>query len=66
MQEEGFAQTRRVLLNDVSGDAVHALLQYLYTAVCHFTDTMLPDVVSLASRSVCFHRDVIATLSPCS
>lgn len=58
MQEEGFAQAQRVLLNDVSGDAVHVLLQYLYTAVCQLTPSVLPDVLQLASRSVWFHGDV--------
>ncbi|TSK67253.1 Structure-specific endonuclease subunit SLX4 [Bagarius yarrelli] len=50
VQEEGFPQARRVLLNDVSGEAVYALLQYLYTAVCHLTHSLLPDVLQLASR----------------
>ncbi|XP_053085326.1 structure-specific endonuclease subunit SLX4 isoform X3 [Pangasianodon hypophthalmus] len=50
VQEEGFPQAQRVLLNDVSGEAVYALLQYLYTAVCHLTLTLLPDVLQLASR----------------
>lgn len=52
MQEEGFAQAQRALLNDVSGEAVHALLQYLYTAACHLTHALVPDVLQLASRSV--------------
>lgn len=52
MQEEGFPQAQRVLLNDVSGKAVYALLQFLYTAVCHLTHTLLPDVLQLASRLV--------------
>lgn len=52
MQEEGFSQAQRVLLNDVSGDGVYAMLQYLYTAVCNLTHTVLPDVLRLASRSV--------------
>ncbi|XP_060767335.1 structure-specific endonuclease subunit SLX4 isoform X2 [Neoarius graeffei] len=50
VQEEGFAQARRALLNDVSGEAVHALLQYLYTAACHLTHAVVPDVLQLASR----------------
>ncbi|KAG7315476.1 hypothetical protein KOW79_021564 [Hemibagrus wyckioides] len=50
VQEEGFPQAQRVLLNDVSGKAVYALLQFLYTAVCHLTHTLLPDVLQLASR----------------
>lgn len=52
VQEEGFAQAQRALLNDVSGEAVHTLLQYLYTAACHLTHTLVPDVLQLASRSV--------------
>ncbi|KAF5897896.1 structure-specific endonuclease subunit SLX4, partial [Clarias magur] len=50
VQEEGFPQAQRVLLNDVSGEAVYALLQYLYTAACDLTHTPLPDVLQLASR----------------
>lgn len=52
MQEEGFPQAQRVLLNDVSGKAVYTLLQFLYTAVCHLTHILLPDVLQLARRSV--------------
>lgn len=50
VQEEGFPKAQRVLLSDVSGEAVYALLQYLYTAVCHPTHTLLPDVLQIARR----------------
>ncbi|XP_046696346.1 LOW QUALITY PROTEIN: structure-specific endonuclease subunit SLX4 [Silurus meridionalis] len=50
VQEEGFPRAQRVLLNDVSGEAVYALLQYLYTAVCTLTHTLIPDLLQLASR----------------
>lgn len=60
MQEEGFAEAQRVLLSEVSGEAVFALLQYLYTAVCQLTHTLLPDVLQLATRSACCHRDLTA------
>ncbi|XP_062845309.1 structure-specific endonuclease subunit SLX4 [Trichomycterus rosablanca] len=50
VQEEGFRQAQRLLLNDVSGEAVHALLQYLYTASCPLTHALLPHVIQLATR----------------
>ncbi|XP_060714903.1 structure-specific endonuclease subunit SLX4 isoform X1 [Tachysurus vachellii] len=50
VQEEGFPRAQRVLLNDVSGKAVYTLLQFLYTAVCHLTHILLPDVLQLARR----------------
>lgn len=42
---------QRVLLGDVLGEAVLALLHYLYTAHCPLTHTLLPHVQELADRS---------------
>ncbi len=44
--------SRRVLLGNVLGEAVLALLQYLYTARCPLTHTLLPHIQELADRSV--------------
>lgn len=44
--------SQRVLLGDVPGAAVLALLQYLYTAHCPLTRILLPHVRQLADRSV--------------
>lgn len=52
VQEEGMPVTQRVLLGDVPGAAVLALLQYLYTARCPLTRSLLPHVQQLADRSV--------------
>lgn len=53
VREEGEPATQRVLLNDVSGQAVLALLQYLYTARCSVPAALRAHVLELASRSVC-------------
>ncbi|XP_063740465.1 structure-specific endonuclease subunit SLX4 [Eleginops maclovinus] len=50
VQEEGSPAAQRVLLNDVPGQAVLALLQYLYTARCSITPPLKPHVLELASR----------------
>ncbi|KAL7834018.1 hypothetical protein AOLI_G00289780 [Acnodon oligacanthus] len=50
VQEDGMPTARRVLLGDVPGEAVYALLQYLYTAFCPITHTLLPDILQLATR----------------
>ncbi|XP_051551080.1 structure-specific endonuclease subunit SLX4-like isoform X2 [Myxocyprinus asiaticus] len=50
VQEEGMCVAQRVLLGDVPGEAVLALLQYLYTAQCPLKPTMLPHVRELADR----------------
>ncbi|XP_039550871.1 structure-specific endonuclease subunit SLX4 isoform X2 [Pimephales promelas] len=50
VQEEGMPVAQRVLLGDVFGEAVLALLQYLYTAHCPLTHTLLPHVQELAVR----------------
>ncbi|XDV22163.1 hypothetical protein PO909_027120 [Leuciscus waleckii] len=50
VQEEGMPVAQRVLLGDVLGEAVLALLQYLYTAHCHLTQTLLPHIQELADR----------------
>lgn len=50
VQEEGVPAAQRVLLSDVPGHAVFALLQYLYTAHCSFPSSLQPHVLELASR----------------
>ncbi|XP_015228098.1 PREDICTED: structure-specific endonuclease subunit SLX4 [Cyprinodon variegatus] len=50
VQEEGMPAAQRVLLNDMPGQAVLALLQYLYTAHCSITARLRPHVLELASR----------------
>ncbi|XP_072318474.1 structure-specific endonuclease subunit SLX4 [Eucyclogobius newberryi] len=50
VQEEETPAAQRVLLNDVPGQAVFALLQYLYTAHCSFPSSLRQDVLELASR----------------
>ncbi|KAK7930137.1 hypothetical protein WMY93_006532 [Mugilogobius chulae] len=50
VQEEGVPAAQRVLLNDVPGPAVFALLQYLYTAHCSFPFSLQPYILELASR----------------
>ncbi|XP_016303706.1 structure-specific endonuclease subunit SLX4-like [Sinocyclocheilus anshuiensis] len=50
VQEEGMPVSQRVLLGNVLGEAVLALLQYLYTAHCPLTHTLLPHIQELADR----------------
>nr|XP_055074005.1 structure-specific endonuclease subunit SLX4 [Misgurnus anguillicaudatus] len=50
VEEEGMPAAQRVLLGDVPGAAVLALLQYLYTAHCPLTYTLLPHVQQFANR----------------
>ncbi|KAL3067180.1 hypothetical protein OYC64_017006 [Pagothenia borchgrevinki] len=50
VQEEGSPAAQRVLVNDVPGQAVLALLQYLYTARCSIPPALQPHVLELASR----------------
>lgn len=50
VQEEGMPVAQRVLLGDVLGEAVLALLQYLYTAHCPLTHTLAPHIQELADR----------------
>ncbi|XP_072527252.1 structure-specific endonuclease subunit SLX4 [Salminus brasiliensis] len=50
VQEDGMPAAQRILLGDVPGEAVHALLQYLYTALCPLTHTLLPHMLQLATR----------------
>lgn len=54
VQEEGTAAAQRVLLSDVPGPAVLAVLRYLYTARCSVAASLRPHVLELASRSA-FH-----------
>ncbi|KFV05345.1 Structure-specific endonuclease subunit SLX4, partial [Pterocles gutturalis] len=50
VQEDGNAQTCRVLLSDVTGEAVCAFLRYLYAADAHIPAGLLPQVGALAAR----------------
>ncbi|XP_054897282.1 structure-specific endonuclease subunit SLX4 isoform X2 [Poeciliopsis prolifica] len=50
VQEEGTAAAHRVLLSDVPGEAVLAVLRYLYTARCSVAAALRPHVLELASR----------------
>ncbi|XP_034385430.1 structure-specific endonuclease subunit SLX4 isoform X2 [Cyclopterus lumpus] len=50
VQEEGGPAVQRVLMNDVPGQAVLALLQYLYTARCSIPASLRAHVLELASR----------------
>ncbi|KAK6300718.1 hypothetical protein J4Q44_G00288160 [Coregonus suidteri] len=50
VQEEAMPSAQRVLLGEVPGQAVYTLLQYIYTAHCPLTPTLLPHVQELASR----------------
>lgn len=45
-------RTRRVLLDDVSGEAVHVFLSHLYAGDHTVPPHVLPDVVALAIRFV--------------
>lgn len=50
VQEEGVPAAQRVLLSDVPGQAVLALLRYLYTSRCSVDASLQPHVLELASR----------------
>ncbi|KFV48300.1 Structure-specific endonuclease subunit SLX4, partial [Tyto alba] len=50
VEEDGNAQTRRVLLSDVTGEAVCAFLRYLYAADANIPAGVLPQVGALAAR----------------
>ncbi|XP_008315696.2 structure-specific endonuclease subunit SLX4 isoform X3 [Cynoglossus semilaevis] len=50
VREEGGPAAHRVLMNDVPGQAVFTLLQYLYTAKCSFPASLQPHMLELASR----------------
>ncbi|KAM6320262.1 structure-specific endonuclease subunit SLX4 [Podargus strigoides] len=50
VEEDGNAQTHRVLLNDVTGEAVCAFLRYLYAADADIPAGVLPQVGALAAR----------------
>ncbi|XP_026871188.2 structure-specific endonuclease subunit SLX4 isoform X2 [Electrophorus electricus] len=50
VREEDLPHAHRVLLGDVPGEAVYALLHYLYTACCPLTHTLLPHILQLANR----------------
>lgn len=59
VQEDGMAAAQRVLLSDIPGQAVLALLQYLYTAQCSVPASLQPHVLELASRSVSVEEHLI-------
>ncbi|XP_030340658.1 structure-specific endonuclease subunit SLX4 isoform X2 [Strigops habroptila] len=50
VEEDGNAQTRRVLLSDVTAEAVSAFLRYLYAADADIPAGVLPQVGTLAAR----------------
>ncbi|KAM9856957.1 structure-specific endonuclease subunit SLX4 [Aulostomus maculatus] len=50
VQEEDMPAAQRVLVTDVPGEAVLALLQYLYTAQLSIPESLQPHVLELASR----------------
>ncbi|KFQ51925.1 Structure-specific endonuclease subunit SLX4, partial [Nestor notabilis] len=50
VEEDGNAQTRRVLLSDVTAEAVSAFLRYLYAADADIPAGVLPQVGALAAR----------------
>ncbi|XP_053182838.1 structure-specific endonuclease subunit SLX4 [Scomber japonicus] len=50
VQEEGMPAAQRVLMSDVPGEAVLALLQYLYAAQFSIPASLQPHVLELASR----------------
>ncbi|XP_065540150.1 structure-specific endonuclease subunit SLX4 [Lathamus discolor] len=50
VEEDGNAQTRRVLLSDVTAEAVSAFLRYLYAADADIPAGVLPQVHTLAAR----------------
>ncbi|KFV81146.1 Structure-specific endonuclease subunit SLX4, partial [Struthio camelus australis] len=50
VEEDGNAQTRRVLLSDVTGEAACTFLRYLYAADADVPARMLPQLGALAAR----------------
>lgn len=50
VQEEGMPAAQRILISDVPGQAVFALLQYLYTAHLSIPSSLRLHVLELASR----------------
>ncbi|XP_030140571.4 structure-specific endonuclease subunit SLX4 isoform X1 [Taeniopygia guttata] len=50
VEEDGAAPTRRVLLSDVSAQAVAAFLRYLYAADTNFPAGLRPQLQALAAR----------------
>ncbi|XP_061235421.1 structure-specific endonuclease subunit SLX4 isoform X1 [Neopsephotus bourkii] len=50
VEEDGNAQTHRVLLSDVTAEAVSAFLRYLYAADADIPAGVLPQVRTLAAR----------------
>lgn len=52
VEEDGAAPTHRVLLSDVSAEAVAAFLRYLYAADTKFPAGLRPQLQALAARCV--------------
>lgn len=52
VEEDGNTQTHRVLLSDVTAEAVSAFLRYLYAADADIPAGVLPQVRALAARFV--------------
>lgn len=52
VEEDGAAPTQRVLLSDVSAEAVAAFLRYLYAADTNFPAGLRPQLRALAARCV--------------
>lgn len=52
VEEDGAAPTQRVLLSDVSAEAVAAFLRYLYAADTNFPAGLRPQLQALAARCV--------------
>ncbi|XP_029916094.1 structure-specific endonuclease subunit SLX4 [Myripristis murdjan] len=50
VQEEGMPAAQRILVGEVPGQAVYSLLQYVYTAHCPISASLLPHLLELASR----------------
>ncbi|XP_066514199.1 structure-specific endonuclease subunit SLX4-like [Hoplias malabaricus] len=50
VEEDGMPRAQRLLLSDVPCEAVYSLLQYLYTAFCPLTKTLLHHIHQLAIR----------------
>ncbi|KAM6972597.1 LOW QUALITY PROTEIN: structure-specific endonuclease subunit SLX4 [Aplochiton taeniatus] len=65
VKEEGTPQSQRVLLGEIPGQAVYTLLQYLYTAHCPVTPSLLPHLQELASRFDLEEMRSMCTLNAC-
>ncbi|MEQ2290737.1 hypothetical protein AMECASPLE_006119 [Ameca splendens] len=64
VQEEGMPAAQRVLLSDVSSQAVLVLLHYLYSAHCSIAVSLRPHVLELASRFDLQELEQLCLLQP--